>query len=566
MLYCKASIYYLLFYLFLGQALLFAKTREIRNIKGNILFLEDAAHIPHGWHHKDFNSDEIVGISTEKYYSNNQIPLNSKKIIVAIIDSGIDINHEDLQGHIWINKKEIPNNGIDDDNNGYIDDVAGWNFIGNKKGSGKFIHLDPDKGTVLFEKGPKKYQLTSDTFDITRKYKYLSQIPKNQLTAAEEKEIHILLKTLNKKILRAKKLYEEYQIDEKVFTHSASLLNFNPATVSLEEVQSVNIDLSNQEKVYAKQALINFLSKDNDLNYILSQKDEYKTQFEVHYNIQNNDRFNLVEDNENKLTEKGYGNNDVIGPSPLHGTHVAGILAADRDNNFGVKGISHNVQIMPLRVVPNGDERDKDVINAIHYAVDNGARIINLSFGKYFSQHKKDVQKAILYAEKHHVLIVQAAGNDYENLDKKTSYPNPFINGKKINNFLLIGATTPYFDETLITAFTNYGKKTVDILAPGLYIYSTIPGNKYASMSGTSTAAPIVTGIIANLLSYNDSLSNTELKELLFSGVLNLNSHLIRKPGVGEAPLEDIVSIPGIVNMSNSYQKLKEKFLFPNFL
>ncbi len=246
----------------------------------------------------------------------------------------------------------------------------------------------------------------------------------------------------------------------------------------------------------------------------------------------------------------------MIGPDALHGTHIAGIIGAQRNNQVGINGVANNVKIMPIRAIPDGDERDKDIVNAIYYAVDNGAKIINMSFGKYISPNQEDVKQALLYAKEHQVLIIQAAGNDYLDIDKELSYPTPLINNTIIPNYLIIGASTANYGETLFANFSNYGKKYVDALAPGSHIYSTTPNNHYATMSGTSMAAPVATGVAAVLWSQSPNLSASQIKNYIIDGLNLLPEQSVYKPGLGQVPLASIIKNPGVLNLANSLKLL----------
>ena len=156
-------------------------------------------------------------------------------------------------------------------------------------------------------------------------------------------------------------------------------------------------------------------------------KTDSQNKLDYAYNPDYDSRKLIVKDNYADSNERFYGNNDVEGPDALHGTHVAGIVGAVVGNEIGSDGIARNVKLMSVRAVPDGDERDKDVANAIRYAVDNGATIINMSFGKGYSWDKKAVDEAVKYAAKHDVLLVHAAGNSGQNNDKTDNFPNDFI-------------------------------------------------------------------------------------------------------------------------------------------
>ncbi|WP_254245171.1 S8 family serine peptidase [Hymenobacter sp. BRD67] len=250
---------------------------------------------------------------------------------------------------------------------------------------------------------------------------------------------------------------------------------------------------------------------------LTSELKEQREQLDYSLNTKFNARAEIVKDNPDDVAQRNYGNNDVMGPDALHGTHVAGIIAAVRDNNLGVQGIAAApVQIMSVRTVPNGDERDKDVANAIRYAVDNGAQIINMSFGKEFSPQRPAVEAAYKYAASKNVLLVHAAGNEDDNLDVTQHYPASFyLDGSTPPNLLTVGASGSTDDENLTASFSNYSKRQVDVFAPGVGIYSTLPGNKYGSESGTSMASPVTAGVAAVLKSYFPNLTAADLKRII---------------------------------------------------
>lgn len=567
---------------FVSVSDLWAGTRQIRNLKnaqGTIIFHdngfvnENHFQAQPNWHQLDLENDFVFGISSERAYEEFPQIAMGKDIIVAVIDSGIDVNHEDLIGNIWINKGEIPNNNIDDDENGYIDDVMGWNFLGNPKGSVQFqkIYYSDETESHIILPGKTEYQLNTDMLSITHEYKYLSHIATNLRTHEQEKLLNEYFKIIQKKVQRAKTLFSEFQLDEKIFKESLlslQALGVNAENLCLEILYS--LDEAKENIQLARKALINYLEQGIDLAYLIEQKELYQKQFEVQYNINSDHREKIVGDNPEDLSERYYGNNNIMASkNVIHGTHVAGIIAANRLNHSGMKGVAKNVKIMPIRAIPDGDERDKDIINAIYYAVNNGADIINMSFGKYFSAHPKKVQAALQYARDNNVLIVQAAGNDYENIDLKRSYPDPFIEEKKLENYITVAATTPYFDESLISNFSNYGKETVDILAPGSYIYSTVPQGKYGAMSGTSMAAPMVSALAAIILSQNSNTIGAELtqkmkvsdlKNLIVSGMTNIHAHIIQKPNLYDVPVEQIIKWPGVINLRKTLQIMLDEY------
>jgi subtilisin family serine protease len=300
------------------------------------------------------------------------------------------------------------------------------------------------------------------------------------------------------------------------------------------------------------------MGDDADLEEYLKELKEAVDYYGVIVNYGYNENFDsreIVGDNISNLQEKNYGNNDVKGPDSNHGTHVAGIIAADRNNNLGIKGIADNVKIMVVRAVPNGDERDKDVANAIIYAVDNGAKIINMSFGKSFSPQKEAVDKAVRYAEQKGVLLVHAAGNDSEDIDVNKNYPSKFyLDGKEAKNWIEVGASSAGSDEDLVGSFSNYGRKMVSLFAPGVEIYSTVPDNKYKNNDGTSMASPATAGVAALLMSYFPELTALQVKDILMKSSRKFDNLKVQKPGGGKVDFNQLSASGGLVN---AYEAVK---------
>jgi subtilisin family serine protease len=503
----------------------------------------------------DPSINRIQGVST--YEANNLLSNSnqSSKVIVAVIDSGVDVNHKDLDGKIWVNKREIPNNNIDDDNNGYVDDIFGWNFIGRSDGNAFFEKNSRVLNNYKLIQGPKELQVDADSLSVTREYMRLNKKRMNRNISAKEKQ---LLKKLKSEIefefTFANNSFQRLQKDEAMFEEAIKVLR--SAGVKSFDVETISRFLSlKPEAMAAKKSLLSFLDKGIDLEYIQNEKNYYYKSVEFHYNTNVDHREKFVGDHLENLNEIGYGNNNVIGPGSEHGTHVAGIIAATR-NDFGVDGIAKNVSIMPLRAIPDGDERDKDVAAAIYYAVNNGAHIINMSFGKSYSPHKVHVQNAIQYAQTNNVLIVHAAGNENKNNDKELTYPSPFINGIRALNWLEIGASGPDRDNSLAADFSNFGKNTVDFFAPGVDIKSTIPGDEYEYMSGTSMAAPVTAGVVAMILSEHPNLSIIEVKAAITNNLNNVNRLYVLKPGLGNVAFSSLSKFNGTPNLVKALRSL----------
>ena len=515
--------------------------------------------IPTDWYLKDPETDSVQGVSAERVYETVLKGKPSRPVVVAVIDSGVDIEHEDLRDNLWINEDEIAGNGQDDDKNGYVDDVHGWNFIG-----GKEKNVDADT-----------YEVTREYARLKPKYENITEKDVNKKNRAE----YDYWKEVKAKYERDSKFsrdqYDQYMQQYELYKNAFMTIHYYDsllqktlgAPVTKSSLASVKAD--NDTVEFAKQTLSRILeSVEGDVEvsvflqelagYIDQLKEgveHYETAVEYGYNTEFDSR-TIVGDNYADVNEKYYGNNDVEGPDARHGTHVAGIIAANRKNDIGVKGIADNVKIMSVRAVPNGDERDKDVANAIRYAVDNGANIINMSFGKGFSPNKDVVDKAVRYAESKGVLLIHAAGNDGDDLDKESNFPNKtYTTGGQSKTWLEIGASSWGADENFVGSFSNYGKKTVDLFAPGVQIYSTTPNDTYENLQGTSMAAPASTGVAAILMSYFPHLSAEDVKEILRQSTRKFDGLKVTKPGSKDpVPFHELSSSGGMVN---AYEAVK---------
>ena len=456
------------------------------------------------WPHRDLLTTGYPGISLAEAYK----ALKGRKaqtVIVGVVDSGVDINHEDLKSIIWTNPKEIPNNGIDDDKNGYVDDVHGWNFLGE-------INQDNLEYVRILKKGD-----TSDPDYKRAEEKY-------------DKEF----KDANEKI----ELYS--QIKERI-AQSDALIQKHLGKKEYTKEDLDKIDASSLQLLGAVRGMKYLLSNGVSVKETLEELSEGIKHYEDRLKYGLNKEFNprkVLNDNPDDITDKIYGNNNVIGPTAegaLHGTHVAGIIAAVRHNNIGIDGVADHVRIMPVRTVPDGDEYDKDVALALRYAIDNGAKVINTSFGKEFSPHKEWVYDALKYAAEKDVLIVNAAGNDTKNVDVQLTFPDDNINGKEFTDTMItIGALNYEYNENLVASFSNYGKNNVDLFSPGVQIYATVPENKYKFLDGTSMAAPEVAGVAALIRAYFPKLKAREVKQILMESGLTPTVKEVLVGGRGE--------------------------------
>ena len=478
------------------------------------------------WGHADLATDTIPGMSVDKAYREIIGTRKGAKVIVAVLDSGIDLKHEDLDGVIWTNRKEKPGNGKDDDKNGYIDDIHGYNFLGESYNEqleyARILRLklgDANLQAKAKTELDKEYQ---QALGNKQQYEQILQAVENADAAVKQ---HLGKTDYTKKDVSGIK-----SENEEMQRHVAVLTQMYTFADSIPEIME---ELEGGIKHFTEQ-----------LNYNL------KVDF---------DGRKVVGDNPYDLMDTKYGNGNPQNrvEDESHGTHVAGIIAAERNNGKGANGVANNVAIMSIRAVPNGDEYDKDIALGIRYAVDNGAKIINGSFGKSFSPNAEWVYEAIKYAASKDVLIVHAAGNDGANLDdpKNPNYPNDQINnGPEIaDNVITVGALDPKYGSNMVASYSNYGAINVDVFAPGTDIYSTIPNNKYEFMPGTSMAAPAVAGVAALVRSQYPSLSASQVKKVILDSGLSTKTAVILGGDASKNNTLDKISTSGkIVNAYNA--------------
>ncbi|MCH2448639.1 MAG: S8 family peptidase [Gracilimonas sp.] len=494
------------------------------------------------WHLASINASPYYGAGVEKSYSELLAGLEPKeKVIVAIIDSGTDIEHEDLSEKIWINDDELPGNRKDDDGNGYVDDIHGWNFIG----------------------GPDGSHVNKDTYEVTRLYAKLSEkfegVDEDSVSTDELEDYQYYLEI--KEAFERRVQQNMQELNQVGQTRQA--IQFAKQALGIASIDSVDSNMleitpdESQQMQQAKQIITYLLSNGASEAELDELEDYYEHVSELaEYGL--NPDFNpraIVGDDYDDLENRIYGNNDVTGPSSDHGTHVAGIVGAIRNNDLGAQGVADHIELMILRSVPDGDERDKDVANSIRYAAENGARVINMSFGKAYSPQKEYVDAAMKFADSLGVLMVSGAGNGSDNVDSTSSYPTRFYeDGGQATNYLSVGASSWQSDSTLVASFSNYGKSAVDIFAPGVDIYSTYPENEYQMNSGTSMASPVVAGVAALIMSYYPELSTPEVKEIILKTVTKVD-RVVYKPGTMEPiHFSEFSSTGGIIN---AYEALK---------
>lgn len=498
------------------------------------------------WHHLDPQNDSIMGVSTTRAYEY----LKDKKadtVVVAILDNGSTLMHEDLQGTLWINPDEIEMNGIDDDKNGYIDDIHGWNFLGNQEGQN--LKYDTKEYTRIYAKYHERFEGVN-----------IDSLKPNCI-----KEFYFYQSAKLDYELERKKKSEEIE-------HYKNMLSRYQSSLDLLEAHFKGSDYSEKKLQKLKKATGELLNAqqfiiwmhDNNLSksYFENGLKKEKNNFETRLNPEYVNRETIVRDDPNDFLDTIYGNNNIDAKGPYHGTGVASIIGAVH-NDIGMEGISKHVKLMIIRIVPNGDERDKDVALAIKYAINEGADIINCSFAKMYSLHEDFVLNALQQAEDKGVLIVHAAGNSGTNNDSIPYYPTGYnYEMQKFTNWISVGASRPNDNENLPAYFSNYGFNSVDVFAPGYAIKTCGLNNTYSKASGTSIAAPVVSGIAAVLKSYYPYLTAAEIKEILIKSVTIPNVEFVNQPGNSnhQVAFKDLSVSGGIVNLYNAILLIESKY------
>jgi subtilisin family serine protease len=482
---------------------------------------------PLNWYLKNPKQDKVFGTGAEAAYELLK-GKTANEVIVAVIDSGVEIEHEDLKDVLWVNKGEIPGNGIDDDKNGYIDDVHGWSFLG---GATEDINYESMEIARMYLSS-KKYFMNKDT---------------NSLSGADVAKFEAFKKTRN-----------DFNREQGLLKQQFYGVNMLSEYIKRVKDSSNGVFSKATNKAYVpKDEMDTKLKKRMGMILMLMEAEELDTQIThgadqigniIKYNEMDTDSIRriIVGDNPDDLTNRFYGCNRYEGPDAMHGTHVSGTIAGKRGNGIGVEGIAANAKIMVLRAVPNGDERDKDIVNAIYYAVDNGAKVINMSFGKYYTPNQVALDEAIRYAKSKDVLFVHAAGNDAKNKDKEDSYPTrKLTDGTVASNWIEVGASSSSKKgKKLIADFSNYGSTTVDLFAPGVDIYSTVPNGKYEDASGTSMACPATAGVAAMIRGYFPELTAEQVRDVLMKTTVQYKKKVV-VPGTKKKVKMNTISISG---------------------
>jgi subtilisin family serine protease len=486
------------------------------------------------WHLLDETADHTVGISLGRARRELLTGKQPKRtVVVAVVDGGVDTAHVDLRANLWRNTKEVAGNNRDDDGNGFVDDVLGWNFIGGA--DGKSVHWDTWEVTRLHAACMRKAAPAGTPCDEVAKdfqekrseaERILGRL--NEIEPAYQRAVQVLKQALRTDTITPDRL--------------RALGPYGPSVQQARDLYQQITDQGITPKVFAETRR----ELEGQLAYKLNP---------------NFDPRGIVGDDQANLAQKNYGNRDVMGPDAKHGTHVAGIIGAVQDNNTGIDGVAPAVRIMSVRTIPEGDERDKDVANAIRYAVDNGAQIINMSFGKDWSPNKNIVDEAMKYADDKGVLLVHAAGNDGEDLAVKQNFPAPVSkDGARLRNWIEVGATSWRGVDSLAAPFSNYGRQQVDVFAPGEDILSTVPGGEYERQSGTSMAAPVVSGLAALIMAYYPELNAADVKRVILESATKYTNRNTTRPGSDDerVPFGTLSSTGAVINAYSALRRAEE--------
>ena len=509
------------------------------------------------WYHKDFSTTNVYGVNTNNAYKFLESKgLKPRTVVVGVLDSGVEVDHPGLINNMWKNPNEIPNNGIDDDKNGYVDDIYGWNFIG-----GKTADVDADNLEVT--RMVKKYQPIFEGADSAKNRANQAKMPEEYAMYQKSKKL------FDEKGSEAKQYYQYFSGFNNAIPSIVKTLNGKTLTkANLAAIKPASQEDSRNLQILNSlvQEAENVGKTPKEVEELLKKEVEgalkhYESQATKHYNLDFDPRKEIVEDNYDNYNEKHYGNNHYEGPDASHGTHVSGIIAGLPHGNEIQYGVAHKVaKIMTVRAVPDGDERDKDVANAIRYAVDNGAKILNMSFGKAVSPGKKHVWEAMKYAEKKGVLLVKAAGNENQNIGENEYFPTNFMKQSDekpfVSNMIVVGASTNN-NQNLRARFSNYNGKMVDVFAPGQEIYSTVPDAKYEYLQGTSMASPVVAGAAAVLWAYMPSLTPQQIKEAL---VKTVNKSTVNANVDSSANFDQISVAGGVIDLYKAAQYAYDNF------
>jgi len=535
------------FIFFIGSILVYGQSTTIERFK------IDTSN----WWKIDYGQDSLASISWNKglkyAYKTNNYP--KKQIKVAILDTDFDLNHNMLLDLIAINKDEISRNNKDDNQNGFVDDYAGWNFLGIKNKDSALAHVLMEETRILRKFDSLSYQTLKKRNKIPFKY------------IEVKSSFDSIVKSLQRDINPYINIEENYTY---VMDTLRKLIPDKISLSSLTDYKTQNDTIMGYVN-FAKYYYENDFPYDEFIDYLKLKK----LSLDICMNLSYDNRM-LLQDKPNNLRDKNYGN-PIFGKNIQllsHGTTVSGVIAhalLDSSNTKNKNTIpNYPIKILPITFTGIGDFTDKDFYLGFKYAISNGANIINISQGKTFSMTPKILFKALKLAKRRNVLVVMSAGNQAMSLDENWRFPQSIskLYEKNFSNVLIVGASSKKLNKNLLDEDSNYGLKSIDIFAPGEDIPTTLPNNEFTTKSGTSFAAPIVTNVAALLWSHYPKLKASEIKKIImqsgaeYDGLVNVPCDLEKNQFCKNNPQKqkfNLLSRSGkIINALNAL-KLAEK-------
>lgn len=529
------------------------------------------------WQNLSPEKDGIYGADVNGAYDFLKGKKSKKKVTVALIGTGIDVEHEDLQGSLWINPKEKPN-GRDDNKNGKIDDINGWNYLGNAQGEvlekartfadREYLRLK-DKYSRIQHYGDKYVVVSDDEKELLEVAPPENKPEFDYFNRVVRKESAIGSKYSSIELMKVSRIYANGLTDKlkakfpdkEHFSYQdfGSMIDRNDTdTLRMLGMTMISVAFMIQPQATWDKVL-DYL---NNFQPPLLLKDYQKIE-----QMNNFDDRTLIGDDPYKITDTKYGNNILLAENSGEGTSYAGIIGAKRSNDMGLDGIADNVQIMTLRTTPSeGEAYPKDVALAIRYAVDNGADIIQMYASASitpFGEQGDWINDALMYAESKGVLIVQPVASKSIDMDKYPYYPRKEITpAKKLSNMITVAASdkkgSPVPD-------SNFGIKSLDLYAPGKDIYSCYTGNTYREESGSEVAASTVTGVAALIKSYYPDLTAMQIRDIIINNVTDRSGEEVEKQSLnmdqGNAKMikdlflfEDLCASSGILNAAKAVE------------
>ena len=470
--------------------------------------------LPNQWHYSN-NGDKMFAATTAAGADINvpeawKLTGGSPSIIVAIVDEGVKYTHPDLAANMWVNPNPSPEFGNQD--------IHGWNFLGNAVGESlRRAGTEPFREYKRLRPRFKDADTSRLTLSAKAEYAYYKQMER-----AARLDTYIKFTE-----------YQRIRSDAFRICDSLMRLKYGDRETTVADFQRLELadttGLALPLSIAASTPVM--FTPDMPWHEAVEKIDsEYRLSAVRVASLDslNDDPHIKLGNRPDDFRNFRYGNN-LIGDDPYHGTMVAGVIAACAAT---AGELPRPVKILSVRAIPEGDEYDRDVAAAIRYAVDNGAEVVNMSFGKYLSPHRDEVLAAMKYARSKDVLLVMASGNDGVNVDVRPIFPTcRDTKGRRLENQIVVGASTP---DGRVASFSNYGAENVDLLAPGENVRSTAPEGGYDTAQGTSIAAPIVSGVAAVLRSFYPDLSAREIREILIRTVTHFPADEMPVPGKSE--------------------------------